>query len=229
MIIKFRNILPRTLIATASAVAMLLPLTNANAADTREGRERFIIYADVIRAEPIYREVVIREPTQQCWTEEERYMIQEGQAYRGNSKPKRGQGSHRTGDALVGGVIGGVIGNQLGRNGSRSARAGATVAGAVIGTVLANEAISHGGESKRRHRRHRHSNHGSTHTPATETVYGVRPVERCETVMNNRVEQRIEGYKVTYIHRGRRLQTRTRKDPGRQIKLYERIEPVRGQ
>jgi len=205
------------LLAVLAASAVMLPVANATAGDRHASRNKFTVYADVIRAEPIYREVAIREPREECWTEEERYVIQEG-----SSGHHRNHGSrHRSGDAVVGGVIGGVIGNQLGRHGSSSARAGATVAGAIIGSVIANEA----GASNSHRRNRRHNNH-HRHSGRTETVYGVRPVKRCKTVVNNRYEQRIEGYNVTYEHRGRRFQTRTRRDPGPTIELRINVEPV---
>jgi len=207
-----------TLIATAS---LLLPLASVQAADRHASRNKFTVYADVISAEPIYREVAVREPREECWTEEERYVVREGQTT--NHSNTRSRSRHNGGDALVGGVIGGVIGNQLGRNGSRGERAGATVAGAIIGSVIANEAG--GNESHRRHRRHNNTQRHSQQRQ--ETVYAVRPVSRCRTVINNRYEQRIEGYNVTYEHRGRRFQTRTRKDPGPSIELQVHVEPAR--
>ncbi len=219
------------LLATTTACALLLPLAQADAQDY--GSDRYTTYGKVIRAEPIYREVVIRKPVQQCWTDEERYVIQEGQYHSNhysNRSSRNTQHSRRSGDTLAGTVIGGVIGNQLGRNGSRSARAGATVAGAIIGSVIANEVTGgyrHSNKSYKRHRRH--NRHHSHHRPSREIRYGVRPVERCETITKTHVEHRVEGYKVTYIHRGRKLTTRTRKDPGSRIKLTARVSPVQGQ
>jgi len=214
------------LITAAAAVAVLLPMASVQAADRHASRNQFTVYADVLRAEPIYKQVVIREPREECWTEDETYIIQEGQSnqYHGSHKTHR---SSNGGDALVGGVIGGVIGNQLGRKGGRDVRAGATVAGAIIGSVLANEARASNEGSHRRHRRHKPQRH--RHNSGNQTVYGTRPVQRCKTVMENRYEQRIDGYKVTYEHRGRRFKTRTRRDPGPSIQLRIQVEPVASQ
>jgi len=196
-------------------------MANAHATDRYKTNNRFTVYADVISAEPLYREVVVKEPREECWTEEQRHMIKEGSSGRHNNH----SGRHRSGaDALVGGVIGGVIGNQLGRNGSSRERAGATVAGAIIGSVIGNE--SRGSNSHRRHRRHRNNTRHNYSNHNSAPVYEVRPVNKCRTVIENRYEQRIDGYNVTYEHRGRRFQTRTRKDPGRQIELRVLVEPV---
>jgi len=210
--VRIKNVRSK-LLSMLTATALVLPMATLQAADRHASRNKFTVYADVISAEPIYREVAIREPREECWTEEERYVIQEGSS---GHHQHRNRGSRHGGDALVGGVIGGVIGNQIGRNGSRGARAGATVAGAIIGSVIANEAGS--GNTHRRNRRHS--------SGRTETVYGVRPVKRCRTLVDNRYEQRIDGYNVTYEHRGRRFQTRTRRDPGPTIELRINVEPV---
>lgn len=220
-----------TLIAAATACSLLLPLANAEARDY--GADRFTTYGKVIRAEPIYRDVVVRVPVEQCYVKEERYVVQEGYSNRPhngyrNSHNKRHSGS--SGKALAGTVIGGVIGNQLGRNSSSGARVGATVAGAIIGSVIANEVRGGGYNSRNTQQRHRRfNNHSSNHYQSRKRVYGVRPVEHCETIIKTSREQRIDGYNVTYIHRGRRLKTRTRNDPGQRIALRAKISPVRGQ
>lgn len=227
-----KRILPALLIAATSTAATLLPLNNAFA-ETRHGKrgDRFVVYADVIRAVPIYKEVITRHPTQQCWTEQQQYRVNEGYSYHGNHRRKDRSNRRRNGngDALVGGVIGGVIGNQIGRNGSNGARAGATIAGAIIGSVIAHEATGgqrHSSDSNNQHRRF-NSSHSSRHH--SNPQYSTRAVQRCETVVHNRVEQRIDGYNVTYKHRGRTFQTKTRKNPGSQIAIRLNVKPVRGQ
>lgn len=193
------------LVAAASALAVLMPFASVQAASRHSNGNRHTVYAKVIKVRPIYRQVAYREPVEQCWTEQEQYLIHEGYSNRR---------SHRTDNSIVGGVIGGVIGNQIGRNGNRGARIGATIAGAIVGSVIANEANGH--RSNRRNGRHnRHHNHSSQHSP----TYGVRPVKRCKTVYENRYEKRIDGYKVIYVHRGRRFKTRTQKHPGAHIQL----------
>ena len=214
------------LISAACALAVFLPTAGAQAADRKTNRDRFTVYAKVIQAEPIYRQVVLKEPVQQCWTEQQRYVVNEGHSYRPNYRGRGHKYNSRTnGNAIVGGVIGGVIGNQIGRNANSGARAGATIAGAIIGSAIANDV-----NGNRGHRRDRHYNndrHYNDHSYQQSPTYGVRPVKRCKTVVNNRYEQRIDGYNVTYIHRGRRFQTRTRKDPGARIQLNVNVQPAR--
>jgi uncharacterized protein YcfJ len=76
-------------------------------------------YADVVRAEPIVRQVKVETPRRECWDET--------QTVTGNphiSDPAVG------GRTLLGSIIGGVIGHQFG---SGSGRDAATIAGAAIG------------------------------------------------------------------------------------------------
>lgn len=173
---------------------------------------RFTEYAEVISSHPVYREVSIREPRQECWTEQERHVIRhEGQS--SNRYRRHGSGS---GDVVVGGLIGGVIGNQLGRHGGRGTRAGATAAGAIIGSALASES----GSSARHRREQRHET-------APQTVYETRPVEHCRSVTDTRWEQRVQHYDVTYRYMGKTFTTRTKREPGSQIELQISVSPVR--
>jgi len=227
-----RNISRPTLITAATLCALLSPFASADARD--RGANRHTTYGKVIHVEPIYRKVVVRTPIEQCWTEDARYVVEEGYTnyqehdyqhdYRNAGKKHH---SRRSGDTVAGTIIGGVIGNQLGRNGSRGARTGATIAGAIIGSVVANEFAggrNHYGETHRRHRHHGH--HYDNHAPSTETVYGVRPVQHCKTIIKKSVRKKIDGYHVTYLHRGHRLQTRTRKKPGSRIALNTLRSPA---
>ena len=211
-------------VAAASALAVLLPFASAQSADRYSKRDRFTVYAKVIRAEPIYRRVTVREPVKHCWTEQEKYVIHEGKHHRRpHHQSHQGYDAHYDSygndGTIVGGVVGGVIGNQLGRGGKRGNRIGLTIAGAIIGSAIAND---FGGKKH-------HGRHGSyyEHSYGYEPQYGVRPVQRCKTVVNNRYEKRIDGYDVTYIHRGKRFKTRTRKDPGPRIKLNIHARPAR--
>ncbi|MGH8441460.1 MAG: glycine zipper 2TM domain-containing protein [Nevskiaceae bacterium] len=74
-------------------------------------------YARVVRAEPIVREVRVRESRQVC----EDVPVVERTRYRAGPRP---------GSVLVGAIIGGVIGHQFGSGRGNDA---ATVAGAMIG------------------------------------------------------------------------------------------------
>lgn len=102
---------------------------------------------------------------------------------------------HRGGAAgpmIVGGILGGVIGHQLG-----DGRDAATLLGTLIGTSLAHDAA------------HRPGRGGH------ETVYE----ERCRVVHRTRVEEHIDGYRVTYRHRGYIHTTRLPYDPGPMVRI----------
>lgn len=207
--------LSTTLLLTALAGSMSFPAT---ASATRSVPHRFTDQATVIRVDPVFREVAIREPRQECWIEEQRHIIREQPARRLPSSRQQHQGGHG-GDVLVGGIIGGVIGNQLGRHGNSSARTGATVAGAIIGSALA----SNRSQAAARHRREP----VQSYTPPRETVT-TRPVERCETRTQVRYEERIEGYDVTYRYQGETFTTRMNRDPGRRLDVQVTVQPARG-
>ena len=104
-------------IRTALATAVCGLLISASPAFAYHDDDQVWAYAKVVRAEPIYREVRVREPRQVC----EDVPVVERTTYRGYSDP---------GAVLVGAVIGGVIGHQFGSGSGRNA---ATAAGAFIG------------------------------------------------------------------------------------------------
>ena len=106
---------------------------------------------------------------------------------------------------LVGAVVGGVIGHQFGSGRGNDA---ATVAGTIIGAAVGNDS------AKRRY--------GATHS---STEYS-RPVERCETRMTSRQEERIDGYRVVYRYHGQKYETRMPYDPGREIRVRVDIRPA---
>ena len=101
----------------ATAVTTALMLSAPVALAGHDGWD----YAKVVRAEPIYREVRVSEPAEECREE----PVTERVHYRGHSDP---------GAMLVGGIIGGVIGHQFGGGSGRDV---ATAAGAVIGAHTA--------------------------------------------------------------------------------------------
>jgi len=76
-------------------------------------------YANVVRTDPIVRQVRVETPRRECW--DETRTVSENPHI---SDPNVG------GRTLLGGIIGGVIGHQFG---SGSGRDAATVAGAAIG------------------------------------------------------------------------------------------------
>jgi uncharacterized protein YcfJ len=155
-------------------------------------------YARVIDVDPIVRHVRVTTPTRQCWTETRYEEVQTG-----GYDPRRGS----AGSMILGGIIGAAIGNQIGRGDGRRA---ATVAGAVIGS-----AIGHDTADKRNAR-----NAGPVYT---ET----RPyeTERCEVRNEERFEDRVEGYRVTYEYAGRRQTTQLPYDPGDRIRVRVDVRP----
>jgi len=105
------------------------------------------------------------------------------------------------GRTLLGGIIGGVIGHQIGHGHGNDF---ATVAGAAIGAGIGyNSAMRQYGTQTRE-----------------ETV------ERCDVRYDHEVEERIEGYRVTYEYNGREYTTRLPYDPGERIKVRVAVAPA---
>jgi uncharacterized protein YcfJ len=76
-------------------------------------------WADVLRVDPIYQNVRVQHPQQQCY---EQPVVHED---------NRG----RTAGTVIGAIVGGVLGNTVGKGDGRKA---ATVAGAVAGGAIGN-------------------------------------------------------------------------------------------
>ncbi|MFK7858854.1 MAG: glycine zipper 2TM domain-containing protein [Granulosicoccus sp.] len=205
------------LIAWALSGATSISAGNAYASDRRITSDRFTEFADVVDVQPVYKNIRVREPRQECWVEtRQRIVGYEAPRYE-RHQAHRSERSHSAGGVVVGGLIGGVIGNQLGRGHSSGSRAGATIAGAIIGSAVGNEA--RGNVSRHRNQR-----------PAARRgapIYQTEEIERCKEVSESRLEQRIQHYDVTYRYKGRTFTTRTKRDPGRQIELQVSISPAR--
>lgn len=116
----------------------------------------------------------------------------------------RGYGGHRNsaGGALLGAVIGGVIGHQIGSGRGRDA---ATAAGAVIGAGIG----------------HRQAQRHAGSPPPREYT-----VQRCDTRYSDHWEERIDGYKVTYVYNGRRQVTELPYKPGDRIRVRVDVSPA---
>lgn len=103
---------------------------------------------------------------------------------------------------ILGAVIGGAIGNAVGHNKSNQ-RVGSVV-GAVLGASVARD-ISYSNR---------------TRNVQYETV------ERCETVYDSYLEDRLVGYDVIYSYNNREYTVRTQRDPGATIRVRVNVEPV---
>lgn len=99
---------------------------------------------------------------------------------------------------LLGGLLGGVIGHQFG---SGSGQAAMTVAGALLGGAIGHDASYGAG-----------------------APYTVRE-PRCQVRDEYTEEQRVEGYRVTYVYHGREYTTRTREHPGSRIPVDVVVRP----
>jgi uncharacterized protein YcfJ len=108
------------------------------------------------------------------------------------------------GGAIIGAIIGGVIGNQFGHGHHRNhATVFGTLAGAAIGSEVA--VAKAGGYATTQHS---------------------RPVRRCETIYTSRQEERIDGYRVTYIYNGQKYATTLPADPGAQLRIRVDVRPA---
>ena len=105
---------------------------------------------------------------------------------------------HDPGGAILGTIVGGLVGSQIGKGSGRVAAAavGAGI-GAVAGDRMANQDA-----------------HASS-----ETV----PVQRCSVQEN--LETRITGYRVTYEYNNYRFTTTMPYDPGKQVRVNVAVTP----
>jgi uncharacterized protein YcfJ len=113
--------------------------------------------------------------------------------------------SSAAGSAILGTLIGGVIGHQIG-HGHRDGRV-ATVGGAIVGAAIGNQI-------------------GAQRDARNGQVIPVeRTVERCNVVYRDDYEERVDGYRVTYVYNGREYSTRMPYDPGRRIRVDVNVRP----
>jgi uncharacterized protein YcfJ len=154
-------------------------------------------YAKVIDVEPLTRRVRVTTPTRECWDET-----------RTEPAPYYGPSRERGGATLLGAAIGAVIGHQIGHGSGRRA---ATVAGAVVGGAIARD------QADRRAAR----NGGYAAVPPREYT-----VERCQTRYDEQWEERVDGYRVTYVYNGRRQVTTLPYKPGDRIRVRVDVTPA---
>lgn len=103
---------------------------------------------------------------------------------------------------IVGGIIGGVIGHQLGGGSGKDA---ATLAGTLIGAAVG---------------------HDNSRRTVQTGEYRIEHRERCETHVDYRLEERQDGYRVTYRYHGEVFHTRMAQHPGKRIRIKVQITPV---
>ena len=162
-------------------------------------------YAQVISSRPIYSQVRVSEPRQECW--DERVTYRDRDTYRGGREASQ---FDTTAGAVIGGVIGGAAGHQFSEGSGKKI---AAAIGALIGASVGSNAVRN--DSRRR---------DSGYSEYSErTVYE----PRCRTVSDARYEDRLEGYDVTYRYGGRTYTTRMPYDPGNRIPVQVDVSPVR--
>ena len=91
--------------------------------DSRGTDNSRLAWADVLRVDPIYDNVVSSRPREECYEAE----VNQRQDTYGNN----------AGGTILGAIVGGALGNQVGKGDGRKA---ATIAGAVIGGAIGNDA-----------------------------------------------------------------------------------------
>jgi uncharacterized protein YcfJ len=104
--------------ALVSAVALADPANTPY--DNRYDNSGDPDFADVVRVEPVRRQVRVSEPVRECW-QEERQASEGPFSY------------NHVGGTLLGGAIGTVVGNQIGHGRGKDV---ARVAGALIGGAI---------------------------------------------------------------------------------------------
>ncbi len=175
-------------------------------------------YARVLNVEPITRRIRVSEPRRECY-QETRYDAGRRDDRRPWVYGSRGAPTS-AGQMILGGVVGAAVGNQFGRGDGRRA---ATVAGALIGSAIGHDVAARSqarGDEYRESARYGYRD-GYDDEPRAYTV------ERCDTRYDERWDERVEGYWVTYEYNGREFRTRMPYDPGRELRVRVDVTPQR--
>lgn len=154
-------------------------------------------YAKVVDVQPLMTRVRVSTPVRECWDE----TRVEGGGYRNGPLPRSNAGA-----TLLGAAIGAAIGNQIGSGNGRRA---ATIGGAVIGGAIGRDQAEK-----------RNAQYGSVGPTREYTV------ERCETRYREEWQERVDGYRVTYLYNGRRQVTEMPYDPGDRIRVRVDVSPA---
>lgn len=179
--------------------------------DEDDNRNTGSDYAEVVSARPIYQELRVSQPRQECWNERVAYRDQYRDQYRDGPS-----NFDTTAGAVIGGLIGGAAGHQFGGGSGRQI---ATAIGAVIGAQVGQNYVRNNGSRSNGYDPRGYDPRG----------YGERAgyEQRCRTVDEARYEQRITGYDVSYRYQGRLYSTQMPYDPGRRIPVQVSVSPLR--
>ena len=123
--------------------------------------------------------------------------------YEGGGYETGPNGARVAGGTLLGAAIGAVLGHQIGSGRGRDA---ATAGGAVIGAAIGHQ------QAKRRHG-----------VPAAPREY---TVQRCETRYRDEWQERVDGYRVTYLYQGQRQVTQLPYNPGERLRVRVDVSPA---
>lgn len=190
------------------AMAGLLACAAGTAAADPPVRGSGVDYARVVDVAPIVQRVRVATPARECWQETEYQTIRHETRSYGPGYGGRPQSAAAT---IAGGIIGGVIGHQFGSGGGRDAM---TAVGALVGASMGSQAA------------HNQAHRGTAARVAYEEVPVT--VERCERTTSYREEERIEGYRVTYVYADREYVTTMASHPGTSIPVRVSVVPSRG-
>jgi uncharacterized protein YcfJ len=184
------------------AVASLLACAAGTAAANPRGAG--IDYARVVDVTPLVQRVRVETPRRECWEETQYETVRHESAGYGQGGPVR-----TAAPTIVGGLLGGVIGRQFGGGNGRNAM---TAVGALVGASMASQAAI---------------NRAYAGTPG-QVVYEEQPVtvQRCQTKTSYHEEERIDGYRVTYVYAGREYVTTMNSHPGTSIPVRVSVAPA---
>ncbi len=98
---------------------------------------------------------------------------------------------------IIGGIIGGVLGSTMGHGKGRTA---ATVAGTVLGGSIGHDI-------------------GASQQARTDYQ------TQCRVVDDYAEEERVDGYRVTYVYHGEEYVTRLSHDPGHSLRVRVAVSP----
>ena len=138
-------------LALVTSTALAVSISAASIADSN----RFVDYARVVSADPIYKTYEHRIPRESCWIEQVR-----------EERPR-----HRSATStIVGGIIGGAIGNAVGAGDDNKK------VGAVVGSILGMSI----GHDIGRHHAHHHKNYrvGYKEVERCEVKYEIEREEK---------------------------------------------------